>query len=46
MKKHNKPRRGNNYQSFSFGDFTWLQPQPHARRAPSLVVVHALIAKI
>ena len=40
-----KPRRDNHYQPFSFGDFPWLQPHGRDRRAPPLVVVHALIVR-
>ena len=39
----NKPRRDNHYQPLSFDDFPSLQSYPCDRRAPSLVVVHALI---
>jgi hypothetical protein len=41
-RKPNKPRRDNHYQPFSFDAFPRPHPQPHDRRAPSLVVVHAL----
>lgn len=38
----NKPCRGNRCYPFTFNDFPQLQPKPRDRRAPPLVVVHAL----
>ncbi|MES2469630.1 MAG: hypothetical protein V4675_20170 [Verrucomicrobiota bacterium] len=43
--KQNKPRHDNHYQPPCFDDLPQLQPQPCDRRAPSLVVVHALIVR-
>jgi hypothetical protein len=36
------PRRDNPYQPPCLHDLFYLQPQPRDRRAPTLVVVHAL----
>jgi len=41
----NKPRHDNPYQPPCFDDFPQFQPQPRDRRAPPLVVVHALYVR-
>jgi hypothetical protein len=43
MKKTEQAKTRNPYQPHCFHDLFYIQPQPRDRRAPSLVVVHALI---